>query len=283
MSTPFVLNGLPRSGSTWLQRMLDAHPRIRCLTEHKMTELGSRLKAAVDGYLADRDAGITSLLKQSTEGEPFPPLLHHDLVVTAMTHILAEMRRADTAGTLLAHGFKDNLVNPLFLLDRTDARVVLLVRDPRDIVVAAWRGSLGHGGALERAHGTIEAYAEAYIEYWLKSMRDRRRALATAPDRCHLVTYEALHADGAAVFSGVCRALGVPVVEAEIAAAVEAASFQRVTGARQGEEDLSRHARKGIVGDWRNHLLEDVAARMVERARSEPELLRFFVDVDETD
>ena len=45
---------------------------------------------------------------------------------------------------------------------------------------------------------------------------------------------------------------------------VEAGSFERLAGHREGDHQPDNHFRKGVVGDWRMHLDPSAAQRMVE-------------------
>jgi hypothetical protein len=273
MATQFVLNGLPKSGSTWLQTMLDSHPRIRCLKEHKLARLAARMQDAIGAYAAERRAYLGQMGQDDDGG--IPEDLHQDLAVTVAHRLLDTAAEDD--GDAAAYGFKDNLINPLFLLNRTDAKLVLMVRDPRDIAVSTWRFSIGNSSALLDRFGTIEAFADHYATYWINRMRERLEAVETAPDRCRLVTYEDLRRDADGELAAICGFLDVPADPADIALAVERASFENVTGDAPGAEVVGRHARKGVVGDWRNHLPAAAAEALRARCAEDARMARYLM------
>ena len=47
---PFFCSGTPKSGTTFLQRMLDAHPEISCPSEQGTSEIAKNLRAFYVGY-----------------------------------------------------------------------------------------------------------------------------------------------------------------------------------------------------------------------------------------
>jgi lipopolysaccharide transport system ATP-binding protein len=48
-------------------------------------------------------------------------------------------------------------------------------------------------------------------------------------------------------------------------ALVEANSFETKSGRKRGEEDATKHHRKGIAGDWRNYFTPEVKQIFKER------------------
>jgi hypothetical protein len=57
--------------------------------------------------------------------------------------------------------------------------------------------------------------------------------------------------------------LGLPSDERVVRGCVERADFRTLAGREPGQEAASYY-RKGIVGDWRNHLSHAAAARALE-------------------
>ena len=49
---------------------------------------------------------------------------------------------------------------------------------------------------------------------------------------------------------------------------IETAAFSKVSGRSSGSEDQRSHFRKGIVGDWRNHL-DDATQAMFQKHAGE--------------
>lgn len=167
-------------------------------------------------------------------------------------------------------------------------RVLLLVRDPRDVVVSLHfqrtrRGEVGFGAArdgetlsdLVRAPAGGIASIVAYYNAWA--------AARSVPSGFHLVTYEALHADPAATLAGVLAFAGLPALDpAGIAAVVADCSFERMQAAEAagafaadrlrprdpGDPD-SFKARRGRVGGYADYLDPADLAWIDDRLRAD--------------
>ena len=83
------------------------------------------------------------------------------------------------------------------------------------------------------------------------------------PDRAEgiaYLTYEELRRDCAGALGRAIETVtGEPVDEWGIETTVEKLSMKRQTGREPGEADPTQHARKGVVGDWRNHFSREAA------------------------
>lgn len=90
-----------------------------------------------------------------------------------------------------------------------------------------------------------------HVESWLPA---RGRPLFS------FVSYSELRNDCAGALQRVLREIGrEDVPEVRIHEAVERFSMKRMTGRSEGQEDRGHYIRKGAVGDWRNHFSRDAA------------------------
>ncbi|HXG39603.1 MAG TPA: sulfotransferase, partial [Candidatus Limnocylindrales bacterium] len=206
MSGPVFLTGLDRSGKTPLRRILDAHPslafsrrtelwtsyhgRFGDLAVHANLErcLSALLaRPAVAELVSDRAA----LVRAAGEGEP-----SYGRLFAAIHRAAAERRGKRRWGDQDASLER---VAGLVLADLPDARILHLVRDPRDRyaeVVRAEGRRLGGVGAATAA--------------WLTSAHRGGRNAATWPDRYRLVRYEDLVRRPEATLREVCAFIGEP-------------------------------------------------------------------------
>ena len=145
------------------------------------------------------------------------------------------------------------------------AHNVVVIRDPRDV----WVSFYFHERYLKR---TAPVYdfddSLSHAENMLRCMRQK----LTAPEksmpgfsyadflqswqnrpRTTQVKYEALHADAQGELSRLARALGLGSDPGRIASAIEDNRFEKIAGREPGQEDFTKHKRKGIVGDWKNY------------------------------
>lgn len=80
-----------------------------------------------------------------------------------------------------------------------------------------------------------------------------------------LVRYEDLVADELVTFSRILGYCQMDVDPRHVRNVVERNSFEKMTGRHKGEEDITAHHRKGIVGDWRNYFTDPVKEEVKRR------------------
>ena len=163
-----------------------------------------------------------------------------------------------------------------------DKKILLLVRDPRDVVVSMYF----ERAKRERAYdGTLHEFLQeergslatilAYYDVWARE-RGTPRGLC-------LVRYEDLRADTARELRRVLAFLGLPHVAAEhVAAAVAYGSFENMRSMEVGDvlqsgrlrprdpsDPESYKTRKGKVGGYRDYLAPSEVEWMERRMREE--------------
>ncbi|WP_420562690.1 sulfotransferase family protein [Thalassobaculum sp.] len=253
----FFVAGLPRSGTTWLQQMLNAHPELLCLGESH--------------FVNDMVPGLYNVLWNFTKSRSNPertwapgvvgPQTDHMIPVLRMA--FASLATANLGSTDLTRLRAIGEKNPdnLYHAERLwrvfpEARIIHIIRDPRDGAVS--------GFARFRARLPKELTRPQYVAAYAKDWASRiTTARGVAKDRPFMeIRYEDLHADTLGRAAEIFRFIGVSDAAADVAQATEASSFERLSGGRrQGEVDPASHYRRGEVGGWRDELTpEEVAA-----------------------
>ncbi|KAF8679344.1 hypothetical protein HU200_046128 [Digitaria exilis] len=161
----------------------------------------------------------------------------------------------------------------------SSCRVVYVCRDPKDMVVSLWH-------FLRRAEPEL-SFAETFesvcdgtvavgpvwdhvLSYW--------RASVACPDRVLFLKYEDLLLDTGAGVRRLAEFMGMPFSAAEeaagdVEAVVELCSFDKMKGLEVNKpgggtagryKAMPRDAffRKGVAGDWANHMTPEMAARL---------------------
>ena len=262
----FFVGGAPRSGTTWVQELLNLHPAISCRGEALFHQ---NLARPLDAIMHARNVAINE--KNATtfrHAKGYPPPTEDDADVMLGTAILLAFQRQSDGHVYDAIGEKTP--ENVFLFPRLKrlfptARFIGVARDPRDSLSSAWhfwaKANIGAGGRDAMA---------AFIDASLPAVEEGLQSFAVyaeqIPDDCRIFTYEQLIAMPEPITAGLCRFLGVSDDPALVAACVEAAAFPAVTGGRQpGQTSEGSFHRKGVVGDWAATLPPDLAAGIVSR------------------
>ena len=256
----FFVCGSMKSGTTWMQMLLDAHPAISCGGEgHFVDRLAPAVQAAFNQY----NQHIEWKNGQKIGGlEGFPRLGEADLAFSIRTAMLLLFAQQAGARDVAAIGEKtpDNILGLPFLdLVFPTARFVILVRDGRDCAVSGWFHNQRLSAQwLNENFPTLEAYAAVTASGWAKEQAAAVAFAKPRPERCLFLRYEDLLADADIHLGRAFAFLGVAHDHATLAQARAHADFARVTGGRApGEEDRQSFFRKGEAGDWRNHFSAD--------------------------
>ena len=157
------VGGQGKSGTTWVERLIDAHPQAACLGEGHFAEgLGRLLYRALDEY----NQLLAGNNRRFPELEDFPGIDAADaaeLVRAALLLQFAAIARRKPgigAGTVAVRTPSE--LNWLAQLHQAfpKARFIHVIRDPRDVAVSMWwHGERLEPGRLALAHGSPEIRA----------------------------------------------------------------------------------------------------------------------------
>ena len=259
----FFVGGQGKSGTTWVEQALDAHPDISCRGEgHLFDGLAMRMDQAVSSYRKELDQN--NKLFRELPGYPLPE--PEDGVRTMRGLLLDTMRSAaDGNARCIGERTPANIAH-LDLLVRLfpDAAFVHVIRDVRDVAVSLWHHMRRVQPSYDRP---LEVLAVELAANWSKSMSSVRRFGREQLGDAYLeVRYEDLFTDTATALAPVVRALGADDDAVIMARIAEASSFRTLSGREPGEVDPASHFRAGVAGGWREVLDEETAAEVWELA-----------------
>lgn len=137
-------------------------------------------------------------------------------------------------------------------------KVIMLIRDPRDVAVSMHNLNLIHEKSVGWNHPRAKFFMVWYKLFpmtdYLRTMRDwvkHYRAWKNVP--AHQVRYEDLLTKPQEILKGILQYLGVQASETLIQEAIDTFSFEKITGRKPGQEDKNnKEFRKGVSGDHKN-------------------------------
>jgi hypothetical protein len=205
--------GSPRSGTTWLQRLLATHPRIKTGQESRVFEyVGSQfqqwqrdIKSAAYGR---GGLGMACYLDEAEFLSIQRKYLHL---------LLAPMIKDLQPGQIF---LEKNPSHALFVPEIArllpGARLIHMVRDPRDVTASILAAANGWGSHWAPRKAT------RCIRWWWEHVKGAEQAATLlAPDQFLEVRYEDLHRDPASMLANISRFLKLPWADSEIAEAIK--------------------------------------------------------------
>lgn len=215
--------GLPKSGTTWLEKMLFTLPGF------------SEIMIPEAVYFEQNNIGSH----------------HYDFP----KNTISRLKDSLSVLKLHVHGSKNNVD----ILHEANLNYVVLFRDLRDVAVSyffyvkntPWHPEYKQYKKIEKTADGLRLFAKnllpAYKEWILSWSRVNDK-------RCLIIKYEDLKTDTTKHFTQILHHYGINLSAGEISAVVEKNSFKNLAeGRKEGTSDSSSFFRKGISGDWKNH------------------------------
>jgi hypothetical protein len=258
----FFVFGAPKSGTTWLQMALNAHPHIVCAGEgHFADQLAVKLSNVFGEYF-DQQVIVDRNVYEGRGHYRHKRNEDYDFLLT-MSVLNAFSRLEQPAGTVFIGDKTPATVGYLRVVKRLfpEAKFLNIVRDGRDTLVSTFK----HVERVVRSNRKpmdvdefLREKTKMYCERWTRSLEEAETFSQQNPGALHSVRYEDLKTDFALAFSKVLRFLGAEHSEEVLSHCEAESSFKRLSGGREaGEEDPDAFVRKGVVGDWQYNLTPD--------------------------
>ncbi|MCC9608443.1 sulfotransferase [Blastopirellula sp. JC732] len=237
--------GSDRSGTTWLQSMIAAHPQVATTVQltlfHTYVPDWIRSWNMEVGYIEDADQWDMGLPVVWSEQE-FHEFLR-EFVAKAYSKVAEKSPNAshilDKHPAYREHVEDINLLLP-------NAKFIHVIRDGRDVALSLIAAKKGLGWGFSSVREAAEA--------WARFVRRGQEATKYG-ERYVEVRYEDLKTDGVATLQSVFEFCGLAASEEEVGRILEDHQFERMKRNRQ-TPDATRnapaaHYRKGASGQWK--------------------------------
>ncbi len=255
----FFVGGAPRSGTTWLQQMLDSHPNASCKGEGLFSK---ELFPQLDSLMAERTKALTEKnrqLFQHTGGYPLPGSDVAAFLAGSIILLALSQQTPDTD----CRAYGEKTPENVFFFSRyrelfPNAKFIAIARDPRDVLTSAWfffrKPAPGQNDAPEKL---------AFIRSALPSLAEGARTMLAFgerhPDVYRMVTYERLRQTPETELAALFHFLGLPDQREIVLDCLDRTSFDSATGGRPaGVAQDGAFLRKGVVGAWRSALTPEM-------------------------
>lgn len=267
----FLIFASPKSGTTWLQRLISHHPAAICAESRAFGDYYSPGPAGTPHFTLQKYCGILgeyfgpTLPGLNSRSESFQKTLLRNLLDT-----LADTAMASTNKKVYGEKFTPYQGTAMPAIDalaqyNPKIKFVNLTRDGRDVIASGAAQWLNHrlrhavteeareaAEAALRNHNITSEDFNMFLDGWMDAGQAGLAARERFQNYLH-IRYEEFVKDPFSQASRLFDFLGLKRDANTVRECVSATSFNQLSGGRKrGEEDVNSFFRKGVVGDWKN-------------------------------
>ncbi len=277
----FLVVGCQRSGTHWVAGLMNAHPEIACFPADYFDKGFGEYNRDIVGEV--HLFNTLASLEPNTEDKHIRPisgyLTKHNLIFADLAKLEGKVSKKELYKMFIErynevcenHRQGKKLVGEstpayVFHLDFIDSfypgiKKLCIIRDPKDKIVS-W-----HFSKLRKGHKTETVITDEFIkEYCESTIKKEYKSLLDYNGNIYCFTYESLADNQREILKNILTYLDVAINDKIIDHMIEEGSFKKMTaqgnragGRENGQEELQSPYRKGVAGDWINHLTEKQA------------------------
>mgnify|MGYP001421420484 FL=1 len=264
--------GIPKSGTTWLQMILDAHPDIVCPSEHQFDYFVNRIPELLTEY---NELLVRVDHKTARQGPTFFQDGDARGIVRAI--IITAVANAARKNSVRYYALNDNAI-----IGRMDfygtffpnSKFLCIVRDPRDVVVSTWAHNLRvEKDFLARAKD-IRTWSGVIGELWQKQMTEIHKLNSESDLKITFVRYEDLVEDKVKAITKILDFIGADTSSLYIDACIQATDFNSLAAADQ-VGSRNPFFRKGVSGNYASELEDECQKVVVQAAKDAMDLFGY--------
>jgi hypothetical protein len=251
----FFIVGSVKSGTTWLQHILNGHPEISCKGESHVASIlvpdAMKLLSRHNELISDKNKMLN---QDDVNGYPtFNEKDRQHLAKTLLYLILTSQIDKPNV-RIIGEKTPDNILNmqQIKLHLARQAKFIHIIRDGRDAAVSGWHHIYRDTPQEAKEHyPTFQSYVGGFAKQWKSKIIKAEQFGLLYPESYLEVRYELLHTQPDEQIKRILSFLNANINDEIINCCKEAGNFEKLSrGRNRGEENLNSHFRKGIIGDW---------------------------------
>jgi hypothetical protein len=266
--------GSGRSGSTWLRSMMEDLDRHQAWEEPMVGRLfGEFLNQAKQVDLRRSDFIMANATRKGWIRSI------RNFILDCARYAFPRVRDSDYLVVKEPNG---SMGAPLLMEALPESRMILLIRDPRDIVSSQLDAARQGGWMYERKESDVwkqkalpdndpDTFVRNRSRKYLQHAGNAKKAYEAHRGPKVLVRYEDLRTNTLETMKRIYSTLGIPVDEGELARVVEKHSWEKIPEENKGD---GKFYRKATPGGWREDLTPEQAS-IVEKVTA-PLLAEFY-------
>ncbi len=240
-----------RSGSTWLAGMMGELPGHKVWKEPRVGHLFGEF---YEGIPKAKTESANFIMGEPTRGAWISSI--RNFVLVGARHAFPRLGPEEY---LVIKEPGGGVGAPFLMEALPESRMILLVRDPRDVVSSSldatrkdsWQKWAGGAERRSLADEKPDAVVRRSAKKYLRNMERAREAYDAHDGPKALVRYEDLRADAMGTMKHLYSEIGIPVEEKALIRAVEAQAWESIPEDMKGQ---GKFYRKASPGGWREDL-----------------------------
>jgi len=265
----FFIVGLPKSGTTWVQHLLNNHADVICRGEsHFFDILFPQIQRCFQHYNKEilQQGGIIAHLEEyggHVESLNYKIDDTHMVLLYCIYTMFQKWIDSNENALILGEKTPDTirhlpLLNSLF----PQSKIIHVIRDGRDCATSGWFFNRSRMKKNEIPDRSFDDYVSGFLKQWKSNITMAQTIGKTLGDRYCEVRYEDLLIQPNLEMTRIAHFLDVNEDQEMIETCISNTSFEQMgDGHPQGKEVHTAFVRKGISGDWKNNFSEDLSRR----------------------